>query len=220
MTRHEDLQRSLGSYVFGALEPAERAALEEHLTGCAACREELASYAGLPGLLSRLSLEEATGSALVPAPSLLPRLLAAVERERDRGARRLRRWQAATAAAGIAAVAAVAAAVLAVAPVGADAQRAGRSLVAEAGLSASGQVVLEPRPWGTAVALRVQGLPRASSYTAWAVDAAGRRSVVATWGPTRDGAAEVRGATALPPAELRSLTVSADDGRPLLTLAT
>lgn len=215
MTRHEDLQRSLGSYVLGALEPAERASLEAHLTGCPDCREELASYAGLPGLLSRLSLQEATGSALLPAPSLLPRVLTAVELERDRGVRRLHRWQAGT---GALAVAAVAATVVAIVPGVLQTEPRGRSLVASAGVSASGQLALERRPWGTAVQLRLRHLPPAASYTAWAVDAAGVHSAVATWGPTRDGAAEVDGATALSPAALRSLIVSTGDGRPLLSL--
>lgn len=215
MTSHGDLQRSLGSYVLGALEPSERAELEAHLTGCPACREELASYAGLPGLLSRLSLQEATGSALLPAPALLPRVLTAVQRERDRGVRRLHRWQAATATLAVAAAAATA---LATAPRVTETEPPGRPLVAAAGVSASGQLALERRPWGTAVHLRLEDLPPAASYAAWAVDAAGARSAVAAWGPTSNGDAEVTGATSLPPNAVRSLVVSTGDGRPLLSL--
>ncbi|MBX6167003.1 MAG: zf-HC2 domain-containing protein [Thermobispora bispora] len=40
---------SLGVYVLGALEPRERAYVEEHLVGCAACRNELVRLAPLPG---------------------------------------------------------------------------------------------------------------------------------------------------------------------------
>lgn len=216
MTDHGDLQQSLGSYVLGALEPSERAELEAHLAGCGGCREELASYAGLPGLLSRLSLQEATGSVMLPGPSLLPRVMTAVGLERDRAVRRLGRWQAATAAL---AVAALVAATLAVAPSVARREPSGRSLVAAAGVSASGQLALEPRAWGTAVHLRLRDLPAAASYTAWAVDAGGTRSPVASWGPTGDGKAEVIGATALPAAALRSISVSTGDGRQLLSLA-
>ncbi len=213
MSGHADLQRSLGAYVLGALEPAERAELDAHLTGCPACREELASYAGLPALLSRVSLQEATSDPPLPAPNGLPRLLSAVENERERHARRLHRWQAATAL--ITAAAAVAA-LLTVAPSLTHRAPAARPLVASEGVSASGQLRLEPRPWGTAVHLRLHHLPPAPSYTAWAVDDRGVRSAVATWGPTGDGSAEVTGATALPPARLRSLTISTDDGRSLL----
>ncbi|MCK9896208.1 anti-sigma factor [Frankia sp. AgB32] len=51
---------ALGAYVLGALDPAERSELEIHLAGCAVCRAELASLAGLPGLLSRLRLSDVT----------------------------------------------------------------------------------------------------------------------------------------------------------------
>jgi Putative zinc-finger len=50
---------ALGAYVLGALEREERARLEEHLETCAVCREELDRLAPLPGLLSRLTLDEA-----------------------------------------------------------------------------------------------------------------------------------------------------------------
>jgi anti-sigma factor RsiW len=213
MTQHEDLQRWLGSYVFGSLDPGERTELESHLATCAACRQELASLAGLPGLLGRLSLQEATGSELLPPPSLLPRLLAAVESERGGRRRRLRRWQAATAAL---AVAVAAAAVLVVAPEFAG--PAPRPLVAAAGVRATGDAALDRRPWGTALQLRLQDLPPASSYTAWAVADSGVPSAVASWGPTPDGAAEISGATPLAPGQVRSLVVVSGDGRPLLSL--
>ncbi len=213
MTGHEDLQRSLGSYVLGSLDPAERTELESHLAGCAPCRQELASLAGLPGLLGRLSLQEATGSALLPPPSLLPRLLAAVEAERAGRRQRLHRWQAASAAL---AVAAAAAAVLLLGP--SLTGPTSRPLVAAAGVPATGEVSLDRRPWGTAVQLRLQDLPPASSYTAWAVAGDGTRVAVASWGPTPDGAAEISGATALATGQVRSLVVAADDGRQLLSI--
>jgi anti-sigma factor RsiW len=217
MTRHEDLQRSLGSYVFGSLDPAERTELESHLATCALCRQELASLAGLPGLLGRLSLQEATGTDLLPPPSLLPRVLAAVESERGSRRQRLRRWQAATAATAAMAVAAAAAGVLVLAP--SPNGPASRPLVAAAGVPATGEVSLDRRPWGTALQLRLKDLPPASSYTAWAVADGGARVAVASWGPTPDGAAEISGATALGPGDVRSLVVAASDGRQLLSLS-
>jgi hypothetical protein len=50
---------ALGAYVLGALEREERAGLEAHLETCEICREELDRLAPLPGLLSRLTLDEA-----------------------------------------------------------------------------------------------------------------------------------------------------------------
>jgi hypothetical protein len=58
---------SLGAYVLGALDPADRSALEAHLVTCPACRAELASLAGLPGLLGRLRLDDVADLAGDPS---------------------------------------------------------------------------------------------------------------------------------------------------------
>ncbi len=50
---------SLGVYVLGAIDPAERALVDAHLATCRDCRDELAGLAGLPALLARVSTEEA-----------------------------------------------------------------------------------------------------------------------------------------------------------------
>ncbi|MGH3631258.1 MAG: anti-sigma factor family protein, partial [Sciscionella sp.] len=63
----------LGAYVLGALEPAERAELETHLADCPACREELAGLAGLPGLLSQLSVDDLDAPAADSSPPVLAR---------------------------------------------------------------------------------------------------------------------------------------------------
>jgi len=54
---------SLGVYVLGAIDPAERAQVDAHLMTCRDCRDELAGLAGLPALLSRVSMEEAIALA-------------------------------------------------------------------------------------------------------------------------------------------------------------
>jgi putative zinc finger protein len=65
---------SLGVYVLGAIDPAERTQVDSHLATCRDCRDELAGLAGLPALLARVSTEEAIAlSADEPAPlGLLP----------------------------------------------------------------------------------------------------------------------------------------------------
>jgi hypothetical protein len=50
---------SLGVYVLGAIDPAERAMVDAHLATCRDCRDELAGLAGLPALLARVSREDA-----------------------------------------------------------------------------------------------------------------------------------------------------------------
>src|SRR5262249_53331665 len=58
------MMMSLGVYVLGAADPAERQRLEAHLPGCQACRAELIRLAPLPGLLAAIpqAMREATPS--------------------------------------------------------------------------------------------------------------------------------------------------------------
>jgi hypothetical protein len=49
---------SLGAYLLGALDPAERSEFEAHLATCPACKAELLRLAPLPGLLQRLTPED------------------------------------------------------------------------------------------------------------------------------------------------------------------
>lgn len=210
---HEE-RRWLASYVLGALSPADRRRLDAHLVGCSTCRRELASYAGVPGLLSQLDLAEATGGTLLPPPSLLPTVLAAVEAERTSSRRRLTRWRAAAAGLSAAVAAAAVTGVLA-------APREGSSqlqpLVAAAGMSATGSVRLQPRPWGTELELRLEDLPAAAGYAAYAVDDRGVRALAASWGPTPGRTATVPASTALDVAALSSLVVETSDGRSVLS---
>jgi hypothetical protein len=85
-----------GAYVLGALAPGERAAYERHLATCAACREEVAQLAGLPGLLGRLDPDTAlaVGRPVAAPPELMDKVLAGARGERMRILRQ-RRWQAA-----------------------------------------------------------------------------------------------------------------------------
>lgn len=58
-----EVRQSLGVYVLGAIEPADRDVADLHLAECADCRRELTGLAGLPGLLRRVSVEEASALA-------------------------------------------------------------------------------------------------------------------------------------------------------------
>lgn len=49
---------TLGVYLLGALEPAERFAFESHLSYCEICRGELVRLAPLPGLLNQITPED------------------------------------------------------------------------------------------------------------------------------------------------------------------
>jgi hypothetical protein len=49
---------TLGVYLLGALDPAERSAFESHLSYCEICRGELVRLAPLPGLLNQIGPED------------------------------------------------------------------------------------------------------------------------------------------------------------------
>ena len=104
-----EIRQALGVYVLGAIDPAERAQVDEHLATCADCREELASLAGLPAMLRKVSVVEAERLAVaeqdpeltaVPSPEMLPSLVA-----RTTNVRRIHRWRGLAAAAAVALVA-------------------------------------------------------------------------------------------------------------------
>jgi hypothetical protein len=103
-----ELRHALGVYVLGAIDPAERAVVEEHLATCLDCREELAALAGLPALLRRVPIEEAerlaaadSGAAEdLPSRELLHRVL-----NRAAALRRARRWRGLAVAAAVAGLA-------------------------------------------------------------------------------------------------------------------
>jgi predicted anti-sigma-YlaC factor YlaD len=64
---------SLGVYVLGSIDPAERSMVDAHLATCRDCRDELAGLAGLPALLARVSTEEAIALAEDAPPASHPR---------------------------------------------------------------------------------------------------------------------------------------------------
>lgn len=71
-----ELHTLTGAYALGALDDAERVAFEEHLHECAACREEVASFAELGPLL-------ASDEAVAPPPSLRTSVLAGISQTRQ-----------------------------------------------------------------------------------------------------------------------------------------
>jgi len=101
-----EVRQLLGVYVVGAIDPAERTVVDEHLRECQACRDELAGLAGLPAMLSRVPVADVERFSFAPSqlpeqaepsPELLNSLLRKVASRR-----RTRMWR------GIAAVAAAA----------------------------------------------------------------------------------------------------------------
>lgn len=203
---------SLGAYVLGALDPAERADVDRHVATCTVCRDELASLAGVPGLLSRLTPEEAAAGPPAPSDVMLESLLRRVAAERT--ARR-RRW--------LAAVAAVAV-LLAGIGTGVAVTRGGSSPSAARVVTAqdvsSGvhmRVTLTRRPSGTALRLTLTGVRAEERCRLRVVAADGTSEVAASWEATYQGAAEVTGWTAYPVGSVRELVVETTNGTRLVS---
>lgn len=225
-----------GSYVLGALSPADRERFERHLDDCPACADAVRDLAGLPGLLARVEGHALDGS-LEPAPAtLLPRLVRAVRRERRR-----RAWAVGgVAAAAVSIVVAGAAAIGAL--TGSDAPTAApptttsgsptpgadaRAMAPVGDAPVEGWLTLETVPWGTRLTLLCSYAPGSDGYGA--VQPVGYVMVVrtrdgderevATWNAVPGKAMQVGASTATAQAEIAAVEVRTDAGRPVLVLA-
>jgi hypothetical protein len=202
---------SLGAYVIGALDDAERALLDAHLAGCAECRDELERLLPLPRYLACVAAEEAERFDSPPA-GLFTRLSAAVRSERRRLVRRR--------IAGLAAVAmtvAVAAAAVLPARGGVPSPARAASVAAadpQSGVSAA--VTLTPRAWGTELSVRMDGAAPGEQCRLVVRGRDGASDVAGTWRATYQGSAGARGSTAMPRADVTAIDVVTTAGRRLV----
>lgn len=194
---------SLGVYVLGAIDPAERAQVDAHLTTCRDCRDELAGLAGLPALLARVSKEEAIALADTSASPLPlaevdaaepPRELLATVLDLTAARRRRRRWREASLA--VAAAAVIAVGVFAGLQLG--------SRPAQPATTASGQLYLGPPSgpmrtatgnsgdmtatvgytamgWGTQLDAKVTGIAPGTNCQLWVFDSSGNHYLAGNW---------------------------------------
>jgi predicted anti-sigma-YlaC factor YlaD len=224
-----EIRHSLGVYVLGAIDPAERAQVDEHLATCADCREELASLAGLPALLRRVPTAEAERLAVADqadraaeetaaGDEMLPSLLA-----RTAKARRVRRWRELAAAAAVVVLAlgagAAGASVLASGTSGSGsgshAQAAARhTWHTVSGLDSTTGATLTVKyasvPWGTTMTARVSGIPAGTVCQFVVTDTHGHRFVLGGWRVNyRGGPVWYPASTSLPDASLGTFQVTA-----------
>jgi Putative zinc-finger len=154
--RCREWRESLGAHALGRLPEDERPALEAHLEGCAECRAELESLAGVARLLP-LADPERFGTAPAPPPSLADRVVATIRSEhRSQRRRRFRLGLAVSGATAALAAAALALSVLPGGPEGEPQQRVAFGAL-PAGLEIS--ATLEPHAYGTEIHMYVKGAP-------------------------------------------------------------
>jgi hypothetical protein len=206
-----DAKLSLGVYVLGAIDPADRALVDSHLATCRDCRDELAGLAGLPALLARVSVEEAMALAVTDGPpesgfngmARLPRVgetpepppeLLATVLDLTAARRRRRRWR--DAGIGVAAALIIAAGVFSGLRLGTNSGQqpsttsSGSLYAGVAGVwqSATGRsgsmtatVSYRSMGWGTELDTVVHGIPIGTQCELYVTDAAGKRILVGDW---------------------------------------
>jgi anti-sigma factor RsiW len=219
-----DIRRALGVYVVGAIDPAERATVDAHLSHCSDCREELAGLAGLPALLGRVPKEDAERLALgseelEEAPAeLLDSLLRQVAARR-----RARRWR------GIAAAAA--AAIIAV-----GGGIVGGALISHAHSSPSvsataylargsdqathvaAAVYYQTETSGTQMQVQVTGIPNGTRCAFWLTTTSGRHLWVGEWTVNGGQSNWYTVWSSTPTSSVSSFDISGPGGHKLVTI--
>ncbi|RKS71102.1 putative zinc finger protein [Actinomadura pelletieri DSM 43383] len=228
-----DVRTSLGAYVLGSLDPAERARVESHLPGCPACRDELAGLAGLPAMLGRVD-EAQLAQMAGPPPELLDGLLTRAAGRRTGRLTSLRRRT------GWAPLAAAACLLLIIGalfgglvfpsgteetaappPPSTSVPGAERIAATNPETKIKGYVLLKQKKWGTEVELHLAGVPKGSHCRLLVVARDGRRDALGSWYvPYDKGYGAYTGSTMFPRGQLFSLEIVGLDGTPLLTIPT
>jgi anti-sigma factor RsiW len=235
---HSEARISLGVYVLGAIDPAERALVEAHLATCRQCRDELAGLAGLPALLARVSTEEAIALAAVddgPFPAALdeepepPRELLATVLDLTAARRRRRRWR--DASLGVAAALIIAAGVFGglrlgsspAQPTNVAQQQSGLyvgppsgSMTTKTGTSGNmvATVAYTQMGWGTQLDTKVNGIPVGTNCRLYAIDSKGNHFLVGNWVTDNlEGKVWYPGSTAVLAKDISSFQVTVGNGQ-------
>ncbi|GAB3405527.1 zf-HC2 domain-containing protein [Schumannella luteola] len=230
---HERFAQWDASYVLGALSPSERREYEAHVETCERCRAAVAELAPMPGLLSRLTAEQAESigreaddapvparapaSSRVPAASTTdgpPADLLSLVVARDRRRRRRRVGLVLAAAAAVALLVTVPLAVTQMGAPPASAPIALERTLPTTALSAD--VRLTSVGWGTRIDMDCAYGPNAAAppkdgwvYGLYVVDRDGEESQVSTWKVTSRSDVKLTAATALARDEIARVEVRA-----------
>jgi putative zinc finger protein len=227
-----DARLSLGVYVLGAIDPAERTLVDTHLVTCRDCRDELAGLAGLPALLARVNPDEVsricaddtvrTATDDRPPGELIGTVLDLAEARRRRS-----RWRFVAAAAAVVALAgglfgglrSISTTRIEKVPISSgsgqwDTVNATNSV---SGVTAS--VAYSQESWGHAFAVEVDHIRIGTTCQLWVVHPDGTRTQVAAWTTAPDeGTVWYSGSMASSDKPISSFQITAD--RKVLLTAT
>ncbi len=220
---------TLGVYLLGALDPAERSTFESHLSYCDICRVELVRLSPLPGLLNQITREDfaedlpptgvegtegsPVGTRVQPVTEPVP--LPPLREPRDTPVhplpelpRQRRHWRVATAAA----------AVIVLAVAGVFGWRALREPPPAEGVTwstevgaTSVQARLVDHEWGTEIQSEIHGLPPGRECYLKVYDHYGKWEIAGWWGTDHDPNAEIPASTSIQRGKIAKLEYLLDD---------
>jgi hypothetical protein len=196
----------LGAYVLGALEPADRREVEEHVRGCPSCAAELAGFRTLPRLLDMVDPDDLQAAPVEPSRDLFERVSAAAAAERRSGAGRRRLLVAAAVVAVLGAGAGVTSRLL-----GPDEET--HSVVAG---TVRMTVTATERGDGTSLDVTVAGVPARTNCTLVVVDRDGERHRAGEWAATYAGEAWFKGWSDVDRSDVEDVVLLGTDGRELV----
>ncbi|GAA1273291.1 zf-HC2 domain-containing protein [Saccharothrix xinjiangensis] len=196
---------SLGAYLLGSLDPAERAGFERHVSDCAGCRREMVRLAPLPGLLGQVRLEdlELPFDDPEPEPALWP---LPAEPEPGPARRRVRR----PVLVGAALVLVLLGAVLLIPrlPGGDPAGVTWQATDPSSGAAAD--VELVAKSWGTELWMTLRDLPEDARCALVVHDRAGRTEIGGWWGTGHPEDERIPGSTSFGVDEIERVDVVVD----------
>ncbi|MEJ2856255.1 MULTISPECIES: anti-sigma factor family protein [unclassified Saccharothrix] len=201
---------SLGAYLLGALDPAERSAFEVHLRTCAICRREMVRLAPLPGLLAQVDVADldVPFTDPVPDPDLLPLPPEPPTRtpEHRRGLVGAGRRGVVLAAAALVVVL-VAVGVLVFGPREPDAVHL---VAADSTTGVSATADLVAKEWGTEMWFTIKNAPKGKRCKLVVHDRAGRAEIGGWWGTDHPEDARIPGSTSFRVDQIERLEVIVD----------
>ena len=198
-----DARLSLGVYVLGAIDPAERSLVDAHLVTCRDCRDELAGLAGLPALLARVDPDEISriraddtvrAGSYAGADDRPPGELIGTVLDLAEARRRRTRWRFLASAAAVVAIAGglfgglssittTRTVPIPVSPAGTNWETV-EATSSVTGASAS--VAYSHELWGDAFEVLVDNIPVGTTCQLWVIHPNGTRTQVASWTTAKD----------------------------------
>lgn len=217
---------TLGVYLLGALDPAERSAFESHLSYCDICRGELVRLSPLPGLLNQITPEDfaddlpPTAVAGAPVatqaqPTTEPVPLSPIAEPGDTPVqplpdlpRQRRYWQVATAAAAV--IVLVVAGVFGWRALREPPPAEGVTWSTEVGAT-SVQARLIDHEWGTEIQSEIHGAPPGRGCYLKVYDHYGKFEIAGWWGTDHDPEVEIPASTSFQRSKIWKLEYLLDD---------